>query len=616
MACGTTPFGNWAGRTLTLTIRSDTALSNVMPPPDSLASGTYSWHSPRGACGKLPHVSVSVPTGLPGYLSAILTEPRTPIEEALGWAGLVLLMLSALWLALRIPQTASGRTTMLGLIVLAMLGIVPGVIDLNFSYSPRPLRDLAEIVACYGVLLALVLSLWAGRSMAVRRAARPGSGKPSRQQGTRDPTAPQVAVGNASRWPPRRAVPVTLAVTVPAAAVLLGGAFRYRVWFAGAADLLTATAAVLLVAVGVVLCGIARAVPVTDESIVTGPAWATLSKVRDFTVFWAGSALLVALAFSMGNVVAFAPGTAAATSELLALRYPLAPFGRALIAVALVIPLAYAGRRAGKKLVAAAVFGWSIATQQPDLSVGGVVLPVGTALLAVLVYVLVQNKGKEHELPSCDDSGLASSRLRTCTPHEDAAANTALAVKIAAVLAIVPVSYFLYSALTSLPSTLQQPGPGLEFGVGGLLSQLAGWLVIGVVFSVLSSRLPGSVGPVRAVILTAAWFTAATAVHIANGWIQYSTGRAWLFPGLQLLLFLVAFSVIWDACILKRGTWTDTIKDLRDRYKLKETRTIVVYAIPVLLTLIAIGQQLASGSGTDFVKSVLNEAATIFGARP
>src|SRR5262249_10994 len=151
----------------------------------------------------------------------------------------------------------------------------------------------------------LVLSLWAGHWAAVRCAARPVASKRPRQHVVCDPAAQRAAAGNTGRWPPRRAVPVTLAVAVLAAAVLLGAAFRSGVWFAGAADLLTVMAVVLLVAAGVVLCGIARAVPVADEPIVRASAWAAVGKVRDSTVFWAGSGLLVALAYSMGNVVVF-----------------------------------------------------------------------------------------------------------------------------------------------------------------------------------------------------------------------------------------------------------------------------------------------------------------------
>jgi hypothetical protein len=38
----------------------------------------------------------------------------------------------------------------------------------------------------------------------------------------------------------------------------------------------------------------------------------------------------------------------------------------------------------------------------------------------------------------------------------------------------------------------------------------------------------------------------------------------------------------------------------------RQTRAIFLYAVPVLLAIVTIGQQLASGTALDFVKSVLN----------
>jgi len=202
-------------------------------------------------------------------------------------------------------------------------------------------------------------------------------------------------------------------------------------------------------------------------------------------------------------------------------------------------------------------------------------------------------------------------QLEACQPRDNRRKNTILAVKIAAVLAIVPVGYFIVTTATHSLAQLQGPGPGMVFVVANAFSQLTGWILTGVIFAALSPRLPGSVGPVRAFVLTAAWFAAALPVQLIN-WTQHPIGWAWSFPGLLLLLFLVAFSVVWDAYILnpnlRRGTWVATLSKVAKTYNIQRTRAVILYALPVLAALIAVGQQLASGNATEFFKEVINLA--------
>jgi hypothetical protein len=102
-------------------------------------------------------------------------------------------------------------------------------------------------------------------------------------------------------------------------------------------------------------------------------------------------------------------------------------------------------------------------------------------------------------------------------------------------------------------------------------------------------RLPGTVGPLRALTLAAAWFGAAAAVQLMNDLTVSASGWRWTFPGLELLLFLVAFSVAWDLCTLKEGTWKHALDQLRKAYRIQQTRAIARYVIPVLVAIITIG---------------------------
>lgn len=61
-----------------------------------------------------------------------------------------------------------------------------------------------------------------------------------------------------------------------------------------------------------------------------------------------------------------------------------------------------------------------------------------------------------------------------------------------------------------------------------------------------------------------------------------------------------------------RLSWA-SVGRLREAYNLQQARSLALYGIPLLLALIALGQQLASGSGVEFVKSALSVVPAVFG---
>ena len=572
--CNSYPFSDWAGTTLTLTIVSDTALHSIAPQPDSASGTTYVWRSPAQGCGKLPRVSVTVPTDLDGYLSSIVNAPgaigESILPEVLGWSDPILTGLIALWLVLRIPP-APGKRPALALVVLALLGIGPAAVDLTLGQTP--LRGPAELIAFYSIALGLIVSL--------RAAVHPKE------------TATAVDAASAGRGPRLswRAALVMLSAGACAAAVLVC-AYRYPVWFPGASILLTVAAAFLLLAVGVAALSLARAADVADESGLAAPAWAPVGKVRDLIVYWAAVAALVALAYSAAYWFQIGSVQSVVSSEFSVLRYPLAAFGQVLVPIALVLPLSATGNPT-RKIVGAAAFGLAMAANQSDLLVGGGWgVPLGTVLMSVFAYALVRE----------DDQATA--------PRPGAAADAVLAVKVGGLLAVIPVGYFSFTTIASLSASQTS-----VFVVSSIIGQFIGWLVIAVFYAMLSSRLPGRIGPLKALILAGIWFAVAIVVNAANNGLHFPAGRSWIFAGLQFSLFLIAFSVIWDALAFKRSTVPETIKELRAAYHLEQAQTVALYAIPVLLALVALVQQVASGSGSDFVTSVLNAGAAAFGGR-
>jgi hypothetical protein len=578
LVCNSYPLSDWAGTTLTLTIVSDTALHSIAPQPDSVSGTTYVWRSPTQGCGKLPLVSVTVPTDLDGYLSSIVNAPgavgESILPEVLGWLDPVLTGLIALWLVLRIPRVP-GKRPALALVVLALLGIGPAAVDLTLGQPP--LRGPAELIAFYSVALGLIVSLRvAARPKETIRSVDGGDGSSSAERRPRLPL---------------RAVLVMLSAGACAAAVLVC-AYRYSVWFPGASVLLTVAAAVLLLAVGSAAVSLARAVDVADESRLPAPTGSSVGKVRDLIVYWVAVAALVALAYNAAYWFQIGSVQSAVSSEFSVLRYPLAAFGQVLVPIALVLPLSVTGNPT-RKITGAAAFGLAMAANQSDLLVGGGWgVPLGTVLMSVFAYALVRE----------DD--------QATRPRPGAAADTVLAVKVGGLLAVIPVGYFSFTTIASLSASQTS-----VFVVSSITGQFIGWLVIAVFYAMLSSRLPGRIGPFKALVLAGVWFAVAIVVNAANNGLHFPLGRSWIFAGLQFSLFLIAFSVIWDALAFKQSTVPETIKELRTAYHLEQAQTVALYAIPVLLALVALVQQVASGSGSDFVTSVLNAGAAAFGGR-
>lgn len=577
LVCNSFPFSDWAGTTLTLTVVSDTVLHSVTPQPDSVSGTTYVWRSPAQGCGKLPQVSVTVPTDLDGYLSTIVNTPgavgESILPEVLGWSDPVVTGLIALWLVLRIPR-GPGKRPALALVALALLGIGPAAVDLTLGQAP--LLGPAELIAFYSVVLGLIVSLRAATQLK----------KPATAVEAGD-TASAPGRGPRLLW---RAGLVMLVSGACAAAVLVC-AYRYPVWFPGASILLTVAAAVLLLAVGAAAFGLARAVGVADESRLPALTWASVGKVRDLIVFWAAVAALVALAYSAAYWFQIGSIQSAVSSEFSVLRYPLAAFGQVLVPIALVLPLSVTGNP-GRRVTAAAAFGLAMAANQSDLVVGdGWGVPLGTVLMGVFVYALTRQ----------DNPATA--------PPPDAA-GAVLAVKVGALLAVIPVGYFSFTTIASLSASQTS-----VFAVSSIIGQFTGWLVIAVFYGMLSSRLPGRIGPFKALILAGVWFAVAIVVNLADNGLHFPLGRSWIFAGLQFSLFLITFSVIWDALAFKKSSVPDTINELRAAYHLEQAQTVALYAIPVLLALIALVQQVASGSGSDFVTSILNTGAAAFGGR-
>jgi hypothetical protein len=105
-------------------------------------------------------------------------------------------------------------------------------------------------------------------------------------------------------------------------------------------------------------------------------------------------------------------------------------------------------------------------------------------------------------------------------------------------------------------------------------------------------------------------FAASAPIAIVDVWTGNDPGRVRLFPGLQLLLFLTVPAVLVDLSTIRawEGTqlsmaanWSTLLK----AYNFEGTRKVLLYAAPAAAAVIAIGQQMISGTGLEFINSLL-----------
>jgi hypothetical protein len=329
------------------------------------------------------------------------------------------------------------------------------------------------------------------------------------------------------------------------------------------------------------------------------------SRRLDIALLYSWALAAVAVSYSLGDVQAPNDILNLARSEINVPEYALYPFTFTLVAAALVLPLIERGNTTQQRQLWGGIIGFSFLAQLPDPSFAVSAIPIAEIIFTTALIRITARRAPQRDLTS------TQSRLRTCVPLESISANILLAAKIAVAIAVVPVAYFAYTALTNIPRNLEFEGGAITVAAG-IIDQAIGWILIGVVFSVINNRLPGGSGPIRAVIVSALWFTVGAIAFIVDTWLRGSLGRSWTFFGLQLFLFLLTFSAVWDACILGKLSWS-SLDQLRDAYSLQRVRTVALYAAPLLLALIALGQQVISGSGVHFVQSALTAVPSIFG---
>lgn len=555
---------DWAGTQFTATLTTAGPVSDFSALPTSHSGDNYVWSFAKLDCKKPSAITLSAHVPWVTYADTRIVD--TPSAAPTGIAllaslfnVLVLFAGFVVWARnRRLPRSAARMPALLAISSLGLAAtFIPGGSD--------ALTVVAELFAIYGIILALML------------------------RGQRLP----VVIG---------AVITALAIaSVPLHIHYLDSAnTRDTAPYALGAEVLLALCMAIS---GVLAYRRLNALLHRVYVVRLGPGQTSLR--LELALLYAWALVAAAVAYSLCNVQGPHDMLNIAFAEIGVPAYALFPFILTFLVIALVLPLIERGTAAARGQLFAGIVGFAFAVQLPDPSFALSTIPLAEVIFAGVLFRLAS---KEQPLP---DLTSVQSRLRTASPAEDRFANLLLAVRIAAVVAIIPLVYFIYTEITSLPGNLQFTD-GAVYAAAGVVVQAVGWIVIGVVFSIINNRLPGGSGPLRAVVVSALWFGAGIISFAVSSLLHGSLNRSWTFFGLQLFLFLLAFSAVWDACILGKLGWA-SLGQLRDAYNLNRVRTIALYAAPLLLALLALGQQVISGSGVQFVQSALTAVPSIFG---
>jgi hypothetical protein len=266
---------------------------------------------------------------------------------------------------------------------------------------------------------------------------------------------------------------------------------------------------------------------------------------------------------------------------------------------------------------------WGLVAGPRDLIYYGVHAPLGAFLFAVLLPHILETREIHISTKLVNPSDLKNSdTARSILDHGPAGSwtgNARWAVEMGAVIGILPLAYFMWEALMSLgslsqeaqlTSSLVQPqsltGATL---VASVLIEGIRWLLTAAVFGLLYPHLPGRTGPSKVTVLAALWFGVASFIEVANRLGGYGSDRAWTFRGLQLVLFLLVLSIAYDYATMTAARGGRI--ELAAAYRIESTRQFLTFAVPAALAALAIAQQVANGTGSEFVRSVIESLPKI-----
>jgi hypothetical protein len=176
-------------------------------------------------------------------------------------------------------------------------------------------------------------------------------------------------------------------------------------------------------------------------------------------------------------------------------------------------------------------------------------------------------------------------------------------------LSPVPLAYYLWNILLSLPERLDYAGA--LFLTVDLLGELGRYAVFAFMLGASYRVLPTRWGPSKAVVLVAAWSGGALLARVVASWLGLPNSVPWLYLTLQMALFLAAVALAYDLSTVRRagGTW----RRLGDLYRVHNLRQAAAFGAPVALALVGLFDQIRAGAPGEVAQQVVQLLAAASG---
>jgi hypothetical protein len=256
----------------------------------------------------------------------------------------------------------------------------------------------------------------------------------------------------------------------------------------------------------------------------------------------------------------------------------------------------------------------------------------GTARLRLLMRrqdlritdLLKAATGPTHDEPSAHDSGAepdgsagatllaaetpelkAGSRLLVIGSEKGLLLNAKAAAQVASVIAVVPVTYVIWTTLSEVGGQLQTATGILIVALFAVL-ELTRWVISGFVFGYLYPRLPGRVGPVKALAFAAIWTLSSIGPLVIAQASGINLVNETIYRSAQFALFAIVLAVVIDLKTVTAGggSW-QKLASIYD-VDLKSFGDVAVAVAPLALLILTLAQQIHAGSGLDVAKTFLS----------
>lgn len=194
-------------------------------------------------------------------------------------------------------------------------------------------------------------------------------------------------------------------------------------------------------------------------------------------------------------------------------------------------------------------------------------------------------------------------RLLERGPKDGSLENGIEAARIAAVMAVVPVGFMIWTTFSELGEHLRTHYGVLLVTLLALV-ELARWVFVGLLYGYLHPQLPGSSGTVKALWMTAFWIASCILPLLIAHAVGHDLIGQTIYRSAQLGVFMLVLSVVYDYRTVEAAG--GDFKALQEVYVHQRLVDAVPTLLSALLLVITLFQQLHAGSGTEVAQSLLS----------